>query len=128
MRYCEIISTLDEAIEQADIVGTDVRLYRDPSAEQVWGLMQRYGEMRGIDHDRTIWLWNSLEAVHFQIEVHLHLPRKECAEFCIRYYPDGNMPAADDYGADVWLLARADHVRDRLTKLMRRFPVWEFRP
>jgi hypothetical protein len=127
LTLCET-ETLIEATEKIDVLGNEVILYRDPSASQVGSLVRRYNEIRGIEHGGTLWLWRSFYAVHFQIEAHFGFPRKECAEFSIRYYPDGGAVAEkDDYGADVWLMSRAEHLRSKLTQLMRTFPVWEFR-
>jgi hypothetical protein len=118
-----------EAIEKADVRGNEVLLYRDPSAAQVGSLLRKFKDLRGIEHADTIWIWKSYDAVHFQIEVHFGFQRNECAEFSIRYFPDGgDIKPEDDYGPDVWLLNRADHLRVKLTRMMQTFPHWTFRP
>jgi hypothetical protein len=139
MRWKEILTEasapaiLSEAVEKADIAGTTVMLYRDPSPSAVWSLINRFNELRGIEHGGTIWLWNSYEAVHFQIMAHFGFRRNDCGEFSIRYFPDGDVPPEQDYGADVWIFSREnagsgkDMLKQKITTLMQRFAVWAFR-
>lgn len=94
MHYCQIIAdevfaSLAETVDHQVIAGSHVTVYRDPSWQQVLALLKRYTEIRGLEHDGTFLVWSSYDAVHYQIEATYGLPRRDTAEFAIRFF-DGS--------------------------------------
>jgi ADP-Ribosyltransferase in polyvalent proteins len=96
MRFSEIIS---EAVDHQFVGSGEVTVYRNPSVQQAVALLKRYKEIRGLEHDGMVLLWNSYDAVHFQIEASYGLRGKDCAEFFVRLFEEP---------AEVTFLSRKD--------------------
>ena len=114
MRWQEIL----EGMDVAELGTINVPLYRNPSAEQVSKLVQKWWRLRGVEFGNDIWVWNAHDAVHVEVEESLLLPHQQCAEFMIQ---GGEKPM-------VLLTNNGQRLHDsaKLKHMMTRFPAWSF--
>lgn len=75
---------LGESVQRLMINYQPVVVYRNPTMKALQGFLNEWpGGVRGLTLDRDTWVWNSMEAVHFQVIAALGLG-PGCGEFLIR--------------------------------------------